>query len=504
MRTWSISQTSATISALLADNRRSDRLCFLVIFVTSLGFLLLSLLGGLTLGFDLVLAILPILMIAALIVRWPVTGFYVTVACVVLIEDGPNPIPDGTDNLAVFHWPVGSALEGSFERPIGFLFLFIFFVIIIPQLTRRQKLLWGGPLFLPFVLYLLCVAGGIVHGLTSGGNLKTIVIEVRPFWYLFESYLLAYNLVTKKAHIRALFWIVIIGAGVKSLQGLYYLVVLHGHVEGLDASILEHEESFFFVGLILLFVLFCLHYRYRPQLYAALLVLPTVLIALVANQRRADYIALVLALAFAWIIIYHLKPQARKALAIGMLVCVVLAAGYVIAFSHSSGLFGEPARAVLSIINPKYADARDASSNLYRQIEDYDLKYTAKQNLLLGFGFGKPFLQPFLLPDVSATDPVYLLIPHNNIYWILMRLGPIGYLAFWYLIGAVIVRGCLIARQLKDQYLQLVAIYVIGVIAMEIVVAFADYQLYFYRNVIYVGLLVGVLMKLPILDKQEE
>src|SRR5436305_411441 len=83
-----------------------------------------------------------------------------------------------------------------------------------------------GKLFLPFLFFLLCVAGGIVHGLTSGGNLKIIVVEVRPFWYLFLSYLLAYNLVRHRDHVRLLFWLVIMSAGIKSLEGVYiYLVV---------------------------------------------------------------------------------------------------------------------------------------------------------------------------------------------------------------------------------------------------------------------------------------
>ena len=84
-----------------------------------------------------------------------------------------------------------------------------------------------------------------------------------------------------------------------------------------------------------------------------------------------------------------------------------------------------------------------------------------------------------------------------------MRLGAIGFLAFWYLIGSIIVRGSLIARQLGDRYLQMVAIYVICMTCMEIIVAFADYQLFFYRNVIYIGLLAGILMKLPELAKGE-
>ena len=84
-----------------------------------------------------------------------------------------------------------------------------------------------------------------------------------------------------------------------------------------------------------------------------------------------------------------------------------------------------------------------------------------------------------------------------------MRLGIVGFLAFWYLIGSIIIQGSMMARKLQDQYLRLVAILIVAVVYIEIVVSYADYQLFFYRNVIYIGLLAGILMKLPELDKEE-
>src|SRR5215470_6038512 len=104
-----------------------------------------------------------------------------------------------------------------------------------------------------------------------------------------------------------------------------------------------------------------------------------------------------------------------------------------------SGTLAEPARAIVSVIQPGAADAGDAASNQYRINEDFDLKYTEKQNPLLGYGFGKPFLEPMPLVDISSKDPIYLFVPHNTIYWVWMRLGPIGYLALWYLFGALIL-----------------------------------------------------------------
>jgi hypothetical protein len=109
-----------------------------------------------------------------------------------------------------------------------------------------------------------------------------------------------------------------------------------------------------------------------------------------------------------------------------------------------------------------------------------------------------------VFPDILAHDPYYNYIPHNTIYWIWVDLGPIAFFALWFLLGSIIVRGCFIARQLKDPYLQVVAIYIVAVTVMEVVVAFADYQLFFYRNVIDLGLLWGLLVKLPMLDEEQK
>ncbi len=228
--------------------------------------------------------------------------------------------------------------------------------------------------------------------------------------------------------------------------------------------------------------------------------MPFLLIALIANNRRADFVALVVGLLVAWALIFNIKTHARKSLLVILLVTTLLGGAYVAAFYNGTGGFSSPARAMVSVFHP---DPTDAASNLYRDIENYDLKYTVKLNPL-GLGFGRPFLQPIPLPDLSSLDPVYNYIPHNTIYWVWMRLGPIGYLALWYLFGAMIVRGSIIARKLNDTYLQLIAIYIVAMVVMEIIVAYADYQLSFYRNVIYVGMLVGTLMRLPSIEAEVE
>ena len=481
-----------------ARQNREGQVIYGAILALAVGLAPLLMLGGASAGFTTMLALLAGVVLVALMWWRPVFGMYVIVLCAVVIEQEPLPYNIGTDHLYIFYWPV--QLQGLPERPIGFLLLFILLVFIFHRLASRQRVLRGGALLAPLLFLLACVALGVARGMTSGGDFRIIVLEVRPFWYLFISYLLAYNLVTEKRHVRNLLWIAILGTGIKALQGVYIVMgPLHGHVQGQN-EIMAHEQSFFFVLILLLIVLFCLHRNYWPQLIACLVILPFLAVALIANNRRADYTAFALGAVVAWLLVIAVKPQARKALISGLAFCAILGGVYILAFQHVGGALGEPARAVISVIHPSVADQRDTASNLYRYIEDYDLKYTELQSPITGYGFGKPFLQPLLLPNVLDLDPYYLFIPHNNVLWIWMRLGPLGFLALWYLVGAAIIRGSLIARRLKDPMLQRMAIFVVATTFMEIVVAYGDYQFFFYRNIIFIGILFGILMKLPSMD----
>jgi hypothetical protein len=498
----SVTHRKITVAALAAAEKRSDLLLFLVIFVTVFFATPLLVLVGAATSFGYLLGILAALATAGLVVKWPITGLYILTGCVVLVEQEPLSTPIFTDKLLIYHWP--ASLNGLPERPIGFFMLFVLLVYLCHRLALRQRVLWGGPLFLPFLFFLLAVVMGVAHGLASGGKLQIIVLEVRPLWYLFVAYLIAYNFISQKRQVRAILWMLIVGAGVKGAQGVFiFLVLFHGSTAGHN-EIMAHEESFFFVAMVLLLVLFFLHHRYRWQVIVLLVILPFALLATLANQRRADYVALLVGLIVAWTLVFIVKPQARKQLATGMVLAAIFGTGYVLAFSHAGSSLAEPARAVISIFDPNAADPRDAASNFYRDIEDLDLKFTVKQSPIIGWGFGKPFLQPTPLPNIQALDPYYNYVPHNTIYWVWMRLGAIGYSLLWYLLGAVIVRGCMIARRLRDTYLQLVAIFIVSATVMEIIVAYADYQLFFYRNVLYLGLLLGLLMKLPALDMDEE
>lgn len=502
------SGTSSVSSALLIElenaRKRRDRLWFLAICGVLIFLTPVVVLGVLNIGVGLFVALPVLLVLLIVIARRPQVGFFVITACVVFIDQAPQLVPIFTDKLYVYFWPPG--LEGLIERPIGFLFLFILFVLICRHLVKRETLLRGGGLILPFLLFMLCVVVAAVYGYLTGGTLKVIVVEIRPFVYFFESYVLAYNLVTQKSHVRGFFWLVIVGSAVKALQGIYIYVKLRGELG--SNALMSHEESFFFIGLLLFIVLLSVHYHWRRQLIAALCALPVVLVTLVLNNRRTDYVAFLLALGAVWGLMFVMRPKARLMLGTVATLGILILGGYVLLFANSTAAIGQPARGIVAIFRPSATDVRDQQSNQYRVVENFDLRYTiARENFFVGMGFGKTYFEPVPLttvfPGIAAAAQYYNYVPHNNIYWIWMRFGAIGFLVFWYFFGSIIVRGSLIARQLRDPYLQLAALYAVGMTVAEIVVAYADYQLFFFRNVIYIGLLAGILMKLPEVEKNE-
>lgn len=486
--------------SLRREASRRGTAIYVFLLLTTLILTPLLILAGDGLGYGQVLAVIVALVALALVPWKPILGLYLVVASAVVVEQEPlMATPIGTDHLNIFYWP--TKLQGLPERPIGFYILAILVIIVGARFLFRRRLLVGGKLFWPFVLFLACIAFGILHGLASGGTFRIIVLEIRPWWYIFVSYILAYNIVSDIKHVRAILWILVLGTAIKGVQGVYIVQEYLGGQYSGHNEIMAHEQSFFFVLVLLLLVMMLLYRMQRGLFIAILISLPCLLLALYANNRRADYLALLIGIGVAWGLVIILKPESRRRLIPVLAICLVLGAGYVVAFQKSSGVLGEPARAVTSVFNPNSSDQRDAASNAYRIIENYDLKYTEAQSPLLGFGFGKPFMQPVVLPNVVDLDPYYLYIPHNNVLWVWMRLGPLGFGALWYLIGSAIVTGCLIARKLKNPQLRFFAIFAIATMVMEVILAYGDYQFFFYRNMIFVGVILGVLMKLPAIER---
>jgi O-antigen ligase len=160
-------------------------------------------------------------------------------------------------------------------------------------------------------------------------------------------------------------------------------------------------------------------------------------VVFVLSQRRSGAVAFGVGVIMLLIVLWRLRPRAL--LVVGP-VTLVLAATYLAAFWNSTGAIGFGAQAVKSVIASDQLDQSDTLSNLYRQIEAYDIWFTIRAMPFRGVGFGNPFFQPWPLPNLPGVEFRHY-IPHNSLLWVWLKLGFAGFVATMYLLAKAVQLG---------------------------------------------------------------
>jgi hypothetical protein len=493
----SLAATPAT-ATVRGDDRR-----LLTTIGLAVGGVTFGLLAGsiVTSGKTLQVAGLAVVFIPVLLWKRPQFAPAILVAAAVLVEQvqaaGPGSDPlaaasgstaaDGlpapiTSSIPLFH-----GLGSLHLEPADLLLVMIaliYFARTAPatrhwprsQLSQCVAALFGALLF------------GILVGLTHHGTLRVALMEVRPFVYLCATYVLTAVLIRGGSAIRSVLWALVVAAGLKALQALYVYVTEARHMQPRPQSIIGHEVAYIFaVFLFLVAALWLFQVPGRLRKTATSL-LPLVITANLVNDRRAAWLLLgggFLALA---VIGYRALPSRRRKLRRIGFVVLAISAVYFPAYWNREGTLAQPARAIHSQFSP---DTRDAASNLYRVQEDANLKYNIKQGGVLGKGFGVPIDYALPIVDISKIDPNIKYIPHNGVLYVPMRMGVLGAVALWAMIGAGILLGCRLSRSLNRETA------VIGTVVACSLIAYGleggtDQGFYFDRIALVTGILLGL------------
>src|SRR5262249_24488436 len=158
---------------------------------------------------------------------------------------------------------------------------------------------------------------------------------------------------------------------------------------------------------------------------------------------------------------FKFEPRLRKRIAVVALILAVLGVGFLAyAWNKEYGLQAQLVRPVRSLIDPS---VRDYLSDQYRTAENANLKLTFQTSPIIGVGFGSPYLMAYPMADISQIYPLWNVIPHNSLMWVGMRMGAIGFAAFWALIGLGILQGFVLARS-RDPLMRAVAAVGVGAI----------------------------------------
>lgn len=331
------------------------------------------------------------------------------------------------------------------------------------------------------------VVYGLVIGKIHGGTLRFAFTEVRPFVYLVATFVLASVLVTTRTALRAALWAIVIAVGIKAGQGLLLFMSVR-HLSVRPDAVLGHEEALFFSLFFLLTLALWLFELRGPLRTTATCLAPVVLAGDLANTRRAAWLVLGVGLLTLLTVSYAVLPRRRRVAGRILLGLVLVCSVYLPVYWNKSGGLAQPARAIHSAVSPT---TRDASSDLYRIQEDENLWFNIRQSKVIGKGFGVPIDYALPIEDISDIDPLITYIPHNGVLYILMRMGILGAIAFWSMLGVSIVFACRLARA-ADRELAVVGALVAAVLVSYAFEGHTDQGFFFYRVAFVVGTLLGL------------
>jgi O-Antigen ligase len=436
-------------------------------------------------------AVLAVVGLAVPVLFWKVRPSPVILAVIsaTLIERFPDPGADALTSKVPLWRSLQDTLglSGATLTPLELLLILALVIWLARGVADRRIRLRASPLGIGVMVLLGISIAMDLFGLARGGVFNISLWELRPFLYLGITYLLASQLTSKRAALEAILWGIVIGTGLKGLEGTERVFTVVIPAATRPDSILEHDESVFFSIFVALTVMLWIYGKRGWLRRVATFLAPFVLVADFGNNRRAAWVMLPAMLLTIAVVAYVRMPERRKTLAWVVGVLLALSSAYVLAFHNSTSLEGEPAHAIWSQFNP---DPRDYNSNLYRQLENSNLAIDIKATVFTGTGFGVPIAHPIPILDASNIDPLINFIPHNTILYVWLRLGTLGAIAFWFMVGAAIVAACRLARCPGRDY------GVFGTLALTAVMAwlvegYLDQGITSFRIATLIGCLLG-------------
>ncbi len=379
--------------------------------------------------------------------------------------------------------------EAGMVSPAELHLIFLCGSLLIQASIRKDFQFVPIPVWIPFLIFYATFTLAFLNGIRWGGDFMIALWEVRALFYLAVIYLIVPQILSEKREIRILFWIFMFGIMVKGIQGGMRFVEL-GFTTGRFDVLTNHEDPVFMITIIVLLLGLIVFKADPVQRRWILFLLIPYGIGFYVAQRRAAYAALMVSVA-AFIVL--LPPDKRARFFRYFLPVFTVLMLYGAAFWNSTHTVATPVQMVKSGFEKPdlETNARDYYSNLYREFENYNLAKTAERYPRFGTGFGQRYDQP--LPLANIRFPLKDYIPHNQILWVYVKMGSIGFLAFWFFFHSFAARGTQIFMKLKDPYLKAVTAVIIIAVISQMVVSYFDLQLTYYRNMLYLGCLMGLL-----------
>jgi hypothetical protein len=394
--------------------------------------------------------------------------------------------------------PLLPEFSAGVMNPIEIQLVLILIGWFISIVVRRSKRVQG----IPFWGFALLLAVAIVlsefHGLQSGGKFLPSLWEIRALIYFLILYFLVPQIIQTKKQLKTILWIFIIMVGIKALQGTVRFAYLGFKFGGYDV-LTNHEDPLFIGDLLIMLIGFSMFGVKTKQRSFLLWSLPILLLGFYSGQRRASYAGFFVA--FGLFIVMLTTSEKLKFFRRAYPVLMLIALYTVIFWNRESRL-----AAPLQLIKSGFSDTQQGAgdryySNLGREIERYDLAATVQAYPIFGVGFGQKYLQPLNLNLGISPWPLRSWIPHDEILWLIAKMGAVGFFIFWLFFDSLLFEAGMLSRKLEDPYLRAVIFTIAGAIVAQMVVSYFDLQLTYYRNMVVLGTLCGLFSTIKQLGK---
>lgn len=290
------------------------------------------------------------------------------------------------------------------------------------------------PLQLAMVLSFLTVGWLVLMGVARGGVFREALWQFRYLLFMPVAGLLVMYAFEIPRDLGKVLGILIFGSIWKAMHGAFFMYAIAFPQGEYPPHTTGHNDTMIFVISV---VAACVLFFEKPSkrhFWLLVLWLPFVGLALKLNDRRIAYVDIVMALGLVYLMspMHEMKRKlTRFGVAILPILALYMAAGW---NSRGGSLFG-PVQKVRSIIAPA-EDTEEESSNVERDIENFNLMKSWERNMFLGQGFGHAFTE--FIPSNDFRQSNFGHVGHNSILWLLWIGGILGFtgVTLWVAVAA--------------------------------------------------------------------
>ena len=379
-------------------------------------------------------------------------------------------------------YALGVLLHSNLNRlvPVGALkftgldLLGVFLVVlVIARRSQGSRVDGGGfvPLARPVAVWSLGALGSIAvlaaWGLAHGGDANQIYWQVHQFAFVpILTFLCAAAFRGPRDH-RALAATYIAAACTKAAMGIWVGLTIRA-ANGLPvASVTSHGDSILFATAVAMMLALLAERTDVRSVKLCALVLPVLFAAMLYNHRRLVWVELAgVLLTFYLVSPWTNLKRALTRLAILSIpaIAIYLAAGW----TSGAGIF-KPVQTIRSILVSK----SDRSTE-ERDVENYNLLNTLRQNPVLGLGFGHKYVEEVKGDDISAYFAQYRYVPHNSLLGVWAFAGVAGFTGLWMMLAIGVFLSARAYRRASLPIDRAAALTVIGVVAIYMLQCYGD------------------------------